>query len=635
MLRALLGTTQLDRLIECLTQAAHNARNVDRKAALWRRVGELQERGKGDVVMAIGVVKRALVAKPDDLDSLTQLARLYFLDGQYAEAAELLEKAVKLGRDQLEAHLLLARIYTDHLPKAAKAKKAIERVLADAPEHRDALRMLLKLHLEAGERDKAREVSSKLLEAAGDDDDLRSWALVEIARVELSASSTERAAEALHDAVVIQGTDGEAAKLYRRLAGDHVSWEAFVKTLRAHLDSGRATDPTRATATYLEIARAQNGRLGRPDDAFRTLDEALEKVGYEPTIVLERAEMLAASGRAQEAANAFVELVARAPHVASAWRGLTQVLQQQGRQAEAAVAVSPLLVLGEATDVERNLASERTIRPGAARPGSLGHTTMRLISAGNPEDDERAAALFGAIADGIAKAFPVPYDLYGVRKGDRIKARSGHPVRNEVDRLATVFDLEEVDLYMHAALGGDVALELSSPPALMVPAYVAELPEAQRVFLLARPLAAIASGIYPAYKLTAEDVALVFAGAVRRLIPTFEDGQHDQHALADMQDKLSPSWFSRGKVDEVVQRYYAEPVDARAWAPTAVRTATRAAALLAGDLEACLAAMRYAGLVQGDEPTLKIAKRAPLLDDVLRFWMSDAATEARRLSGLV
>lgn len=634
MLRALLGKRELDRLIEQLTQAAHNARDVKRKVALWRTVGELHWRGKKDVATAISVVKRALVSDEDDVEALTQLAQLYVANDQHEEAAELLARAVKLDDGLLVAHLELARIYTDHLEDGRKARRAIDKVLASEPENRDALRMLLKLHLHAGKGKEAREVSSRLLDAAGDDDRLRAWALVEIARVELSADQSERAAQALHDAIVLEGVEGDAARLYRRMAGDSVPWAKYIKTLRMYLDAGKA-DKRQATRVYLEIARAQNSKLDRAGDAFRTLDEALGRVGDDPTIVLERAEMLGASGRPQEAAGEFAALVSRSPYVTEAWRGLTQVFQQQGRQTHAAMAASPLVVLGEATDVERNLASERTTRPGAARPGSFGEATMRLISAGGAEDDERAAAVFTAVADGIAKAFPVPYDLYGVRKGDRIKARSGHPMRNEIDRLASVFAVEEVDLYLHAALGGDVALELSNPPALMVPAYLADLPDAQRVFLLARPLAAIAAATQPAYKLPTDDVAMVLAAAVRRLVPDFEAGNYDEQALAVLADKLSPSWFSRGKVDEVVQRYYAEPVDAAAWAPTVAKTATRAAALLAGDLEACLAAMKYAGLVQGDKPSHELARQSPLLDDVLRFWVSDPANEARRLGGLI
>ena len=39
-------------------------------------------------------------------------------------------------------------------------------------------------------------------------------------------------------------------------------------------------------------------------------------------------------------------------------------------------------------------------------------------------DEERLAELYSVHSDGISKAFPAGYELYGVRKGDRIKPRT-------------------------------------------------------------------------------------------------------------------------------------------------------------------------------------------------------------------
>jgi tetratricopeptide (TPR) repeat protein len=618
---------QIDVLVERLSQAAHQARDPQRRVALWRQVGELHADHRRDLGAAQAAVRRALACNDKDVETLLQLAALCRRDAQHEEAAQLLTRAVGLDDSVTDAHLELARIYTDHLENPAKARQAVDRVLRDRPDDREALRMLLKLHLAAGDRDKARKASARLLEAAGDDGDMRTWALVEIARVELGAGDSEAAAAALHDAVVIKGSEGDAAKLYRRLAGDKVPWDRYAAALRSHLDAHGKRAPAKA---FLELARVQHRRLGRSADAQRTLEEGLTATGNAAEIALERAELLAAVGRAPDATAAFLNLIGRLPFQAEAWRGLTQVQQQQGRPAEAALAAGALALLGVATDVERNLAAERSVRPGNARPGAMGRALLRGISAGNGEEDERVASVFAAVADGLAKAFPVAFEQYGVRKGDRIKARAGHPLRNEVDRLATAFGIEEVDLYI-TSVPGDVAVELAQPPALMVPGYVAELSEAQRVFLLARPLAAIAAGTHPAFKLGPEEVALVLAATVRRVVPSFEDGQHDHERLVVLQDKLSPSWFSRGRVDEVVHRYYAEPVDAARWATTVPLTATRAAALIAGDLEGCLTALRRAGVVRPDTPLTE----SPLLVDLMRFWMSEPALEARRLAGLL
>jgi len=198
-----------------------------------------------------------------------------------------------------------------------------------------------------------------------------------------------------------------------------------------------------------------------------------------------------------------------------------------------------------------------------------------------------------------------------------------------------VFGVEDIDVYVHAGLGGDVALELSSPPSIMVPTYLTEIPEAQRVFLLARPLAAIASGLHASMKLSGDELAMVFAAAVRHLAADFEDGQHDATRLAQLEPLLGPSWFGRGKFEEAVQQYYAEPVDVQQWTATAQLTFARAASVLAGDLDASVAALRTVGELPGGENGAELIRSSPIVADLLRFWMSEPALELRRLAGMV
>jgi len=84
-----------------------------------------------------------------------------------------------------------------------------------------------------------------------------------------------------------------------------------------------------------------------------------------------------------------------------------------------------------------------------------------------------------------------------------------------------------------------------------------------------------------------------------------------------------------------VQHFYAEPVDIAVWAPTAIWTASRAAALLAGDLESCLTALRTVGHLNVGVHGADLAKKSPLVADLLRFWMSEPSLEVRRHAGIV
>jgi tetratricopeptide (TPR) repeat protein len=630
----LLKAGNVERLTEQFSLAAHAATDLARKISLWRQVGELHADRRSDLGAAITAVTRALEAKPNDKVTVLQLAALHQRDAQHDEAAELLARAVSLDDGDLEAHLQLAGLYAEHLGEPNKAHRHIERVLKDRPLDRVALRLKLTLELKAKERDKARATSEQLLEAAGDDAEMRAWALVEIGRSELSAGDDKKAAEAFHNAVSLVGLSGEASKAYGKLLGEKEPWDRFADALKVYLKRGEGDPKDRASA-YLELARVQHKLLDSAVDAFRTIETGIKRCGSLPELELRHAELLVATQQHADAVQAFQALTDRHPDHPEVWRGLVRVFQQLGQGAEASVAAGPLVVLGEASDAERGLAADRKLRPGAGRPGSFAAESIRSISAGADEDEEAVAALFHALADPLGKTFPIPFDMYGVRKSDRIKARTAHPVRQEVDALCAIFGVEDVDLYVHAGIGGAVTVELGDPPALMVPTSVAELPEAPRIFLLARPLAAIAAGLHPVLKLGPADTALVLAGAVRRLVPSFEDGEHDMERLAVVQERITPGWFGRNKVDEVVQRYYAQPVNAIQWAPSVSLTVTRAAAILCGDLEGAIAGLKLSGLAEADAEGSALVTSSPAVTDLLRHWMSDKALELRRLGGIV
>lgn len=629
-LEALLTRTGMDeRLIEQLTQAAHAARKTPRRVALWRQVGQLYADKKDDLGAAISAVGRALEAAPKEITTLRQLAGLHLLDQQFEEGAELLTRAVELEPNNVEAHTQLARIYTEHRPDAAKAQRSLDVVLAARPDDPGVLAMQLKAHLLAGDRERTRKIGEGLLAAAGDDVAMKAWALTEIGRAELSAGQTRGAAEVLEQAVTIEGPEGGAAELLRQMIGSEVTHADYAEAISAYLRN----NPRASAKVYLDLARLQVKELRAPADASATLDQGLARHPEHPDLSLERAELQLGTGRTAEANALFRKLAIDRPGEERAWRGMVRSLQQLGLPSEASLAAGALVVLGSATEVEINLAQERGLRPGSARPGALGHPTLRAISVGSREAEDRLAEMFAVHADGISKSFPPHYESYGVRRGDRIKARAPHPVRATIDRLVPVFGVEDFELFVHAGIGGDVTIELSTPPAIMVPSSVADMDEAQQVFLLARGLAGVASGLYPALRLSPEDTAAVVAAAVRRLVPSFEDGLHDAQRLATLQQQLSPSWFGRGRVDEVVQRYYAEPTDVRAWAPTVKQSVTRVAALLAGDLGACFQSLRAVGDVEGLGP--EALDQNVVVRDLLTFWVSDEAMEVRRLAGIL
>jgi hypothetical protein len=317
---------------------------------------------------------------------------------------------------------------------------------------------------------------------------------------------------------------------------------------------------------------------------------------------------------------------------------LARTLQEYGRPSEASAAAAPLLVLGAATDVERNLAMQRKTRPGWVRPGSCAPVSLHTITAASIKDESLISNMLGAMVEGLGKLYPPQLERFGLSTRDRMSDRAEHPLRALCDRLMQAFAVERCDLYVyHPRYGTDVIVELSQPPALLVPAFLAELTEAEQVFMMTRGMAAISLNLHPALRLSVEELQQLLIAGARSAEATFGTGWFDERLIVDLHKRLNKalSWRNRRTLEEAAAVYTAGPdVDVAAWGPTLPKTLTRTAAVVAGDLPACLDVIRRAdpklasldanGLIQGSE----------LVADLLRFWMSDRAMEFRRLVGL-
>ncbi|MBW2528211.1 MAG: tetratricopeptide repeat protein, partial [Deltaproteobacteria bacterium] len=643
LMELLLWADQIDRLIELLSAAANATQASRRKAQLWQTVANLYADHAADVPAGIAALKRALACKEDDVATLMRLADLYGRDTQWDRAADLLERVVGLEPDKpqrVEAHIGLARIFTEHRPDHGSASSNIHAVLELNPAHREALTLLVQVCRKEGKLDEARDAAARLVDGATVPSD-RAQSLLELGRIELELDHRRQAAAALLSAIALAGPAGEAGEEYRRELGSEEPWDRYVDALSDHLrrvEAGELDDPS-LPATYLEIARTQREQLGRLPESFETLRNGLRSCGEQPSLGLELADTLARAGRHPESIAEYQRQVHIEPGRELAWRGLARTLQEYGRPGEASAAAAPLIVLGAATEIETNLARQRKTRPGWVRPGSCVPANLHTITAATVKDESLISSMLGPMLEGLGKLFPSQLERFGLSTRDRLSERSEHPLRGLLDRLVQAFGIERCDLYLfHPRYGADVVVELSQPPALLVPSFVAELAEAEQVFMLCRALTAVAQNLQPALFLKVEELQQLLIAGARNAEATFGTGWFDERLLGDLQKRLGKALSRRNRkaLEEAAAIYTMGPeVDVSSWVPTLSKTLTRAAAIVAGDLPACLDVIRRAdsslasldgrGLIEGSE----------LVADLLRFWMSDRALEFRRLVGLV
>jgi len=633
---------ETDRLIELLTRAAGSAEQADRSSLLWCTVARLYADEKDDLAAALAALNRARKAGREDNYTLGLLGELYRRNRQWGEAAEALEEAAKLKpstKQMVKLRLQLGDLYADHLKDDKGAISSFEAAVELDRTQREALAKLAVLYGKTGDQTGARNTAARLLETAGEPSE-QANAMVTLGRIELLEGRKREAAKLLRQAVAIEGPKGSAVAEYKKLLGDEEPWERYVEALQSHLSRvqrGELSDD-KLRDTYRALARIQHEVLLQVDEAVTTLREGLVACEGDPKLQRELADRLSATGRVDEAVTEYRQMIEADPTDDEVWRSMARTYHEAGRQPEAGVALAPLLVLGTATDREVKIAQQRRVRPGWAQPGSFDDTALQSISAGKPWGETPIQNLLTTMAEGIAKLYPPDYESYGVSRGDRVTERADHPLRPLCDDLAQAFGVTEYDLYVHGSPTTDVVAEVSSPAALMVPKFVSDLTSAERAFIIARAFAALARGMHPVVTLGRREVGRLVAAALQGVAPGHGTDTYGEDELTRLHKRLIKALPRRTRktLEQAAQQFLAEPgVDLDRWGQTVELSSARAAALVAGDLPAAVAALRRTGAVVPKVEGPALVHGSVVVADLLRFWSTDAAFELRRSGGLL
>jgi hypothetical protein len=343
------------------------------------------------------------------------------------------------------------------------------------------------------------------------------------------------------------------------------------------------------------------------------------------------------AGRHQEAIQQLRTLLYSDLLKTEAWRDLARNFDALRRSGESRLALMPLAILGAASDAEIGHLSTNPPRPAMAREESLTNDVLRALLPKGPAE-ESAGDLLAALGPGLPKLYPPDLEAFGLVARDRVTSRQGHPLRTLADRIATVLCVDEFELYVHRVRSRGLAVELSNPPSLLVPAQVAELPESQQVFLLARPLAAISVGLHPVEKLTPREVEVLLASACRNVSPGYGSGLTSEDFLADQAKRIHKALprRTRKSVEQMAARYVEAPrLDFTRWSAAVGRVCQAIAALLADDLVACVEVMQRSERELHGLEGPALVRSSSTIRDLLRFWVSDAGVKLRKQIGML
>ncbi|MAT29017.1 MAG: hypothetical protein CMN29_29340 [Sandaracinus sp.] len=623
------------RLADLLARAAGAAEASHRASALWLAVAELQAEELQNLPSAIASLARVVRQTPNHVPTLRRLADYYARDGQWAEAAEHLTRLVQLAPDQdvlLKAHLDLARIWAEELGDGSRALVSLQAVLTVEPRHAEALTQLAELHEREGRTGEAAETAHDLLGAFPDAGPGRAAALVRLARLERARENDAAAAEALREAVAIEGPGSESALECKALTDTTAGWNQYVSALEKHL---AGLQPGDAAPTYLELGRVIYDQLERPQEAIAALEQGADATG-DATVQRELALRLRMAGLHDRAIEALRRLAAANLTRADTWRELSRTHLEVGQRRAARVAIEPLRLLGGMTEREQSLLRQEPPTPAAARAGTFGPLLDRL---GTPTPEQKAAGdLLRSLEPALAKLYPPDLESYGLGSRDKLTTKSGHPLKQLADRIASIIGVESYEIFEHRVRSRGMGLELGSPAMILVPATVAELPLPQQVFLLARPLVHVARGFQAVDKLTPRELEVLLASAARNVREGYGRGLTSEEFLNDQAKRLYKALGRRHRKGmEEAARAYVEVgrVDFPRWTFGARRTAYRVAALLADDLWGVTEVLRRTEANMQNLEGAALLREAEPVADLVAFWASRAAMHVRQHAGLL
>lgn len=619
-------------LVDRLTRAAADAKDPRRVAALWLEVSQIHARELSDLVGSIHALRKLLEIQPRNVSAMVELGELFLEDRRVDEAIELLERALSLRPPDdyaHRAHVLLANAH-DREGEADAAFRHYASALDLQPEDSETLHRVTDLQMRRGLHAAAVNTAQRLL-ALAEDDLGRVDAMVQIARAQSAMGRVDDAVDSLAEAVALEGTTGSSASEMVRLAATIEHWERYVDGLQAFLAERAPKGERTRAALYTEIARTQHERLQDDEGALATLIEALTACDGDPQLRFMLAQRLRSTRRHGDAAEQLQQVIMDDVTRGEAWRLLAQTFEELGLPREYEIAVVGLAVLGEATHRDLDIVRAwrpytRGIPPGGITPANC----PELVVA--PDQQQSAATLLAAICDGLGKLRPPDLAAWGVSSRDRIPARTEHPLRSLVDRVAYVVGVEECDLYIHRVPGRGVGLENTSRPSLLLPVWVGELTPSQQVFLVTTAMVELARGTYPTGLMTPRELEIVLAAATRAVVPGFGERVAPVEILDDKQRLLMRGLPRRKrKALEHAAALYARarPVDMQTFKGWADQTSRRIALLCADDLVGSLELLRRLeelGSAQGQA----FVRASPIVQDLMQVWVAPATMNLRR-----
>lgn len=623
-----------DELVTILADAAERASSPAVQVEHWIAVARTHAQKREDLPAALAALLRVEKLHPGSTPALLELAEHYVHTGQFEEAAQRLERALPLATpDSLPAvQLRLAQIYHEHLQREAAALQLLHRVLEKEPHNQSALRRKLALQMSL-QQGSPLETARAWAEASTGPE--RAEALTTLGRLERDAHNWVEAQQSWEQAIALSGVseDGAARDLRQLLAehselGTRENYERLAQAIASYLRS--APPSPQLSLSWLELSRVYLDHLQDPERGFPALERSIESAPEHAALRQEYVARLKKAGHLQRALQELRTLLDQEPQRASTWHDLVEVFDGLAKNAEAHLALGPLLLCGGGTELQRATWQARKPRPAWLAEQSLDSDTQNLLGVPLPE---ATRALLEQLGDLAPKLFPQASDALQDPELERVLPRATHPLRPLFDRVVRAFDVSGIELYVSPRAEAPLRLVLGDPLALIVPSGIVGYSEPEQIFLLARFIAPIARRTQITEALTQQELHDWIIAAVRLVEPQAGQTKTLGHEIEQLSRRLSKAlpWLSKGKFEEIVRRFLVQSQGEIPSVAQLARSATATALLVSDDLSPLVLLSRSKGIFLGLSPE----ETRALSLDLLRVWVSEPAMQFRRQTGLL
>jgi Flp pilus assembly protein TadD/mono/diheme cytochrome c family protein len=306
-------------------------RSEDEMAQLWLQVLPVNTPDDAsDPRLAIeeAWMRRRLAKTPTDQLDLYNLAGALAGQGKYADAADLYERDIKLGRPEVRTLTALGAALegAGQLDQAQQRyRSAIALATSAGSPSCDARFDLARLGVRRSDYQEAEKEFRQLLSTCAEDAETRSG----LGAALLGAGRTDDAVGEFRRALELDATDFTALYNLGAIALDGGDPAQAVKMLESALHS-RSESPE--VDEKLAVAYAQQGRLG---DALAQLRSAARLAPNDAKVHASLSQVLDAEGQSEEAFAEQKRALELDPHDADGWNNLGALLARGGQTAAA------------------------------------------------------------------------------------------------------------------------------------------------------------------------------------------------------------------------------------------------------------------------------------------------------------